>query len=291
MVVKDPLAMHLHLPSPPTKEDKPALPFSGRGRLASIRQQRLDQLRALFRAARLYRQTKVEAQRRRKTPPVIEPRLEALSAYLGPDPKPIILHADSVKEIRQALEFAEELAIRAIISGGRDAWKIADELKAKNVPVIVGPVMTRLGEEYDPYDGAFANCARLHEAGVPFCIQSDDAANARNLPFEAAMAVAFGLPPEEGLKAITLHTAEILGVEKDLGSICEGKIANLIVTDGDPLQASTQILAVLVNGRPFHPKSKHTELYHRYLGRLHEQTKKDAVSPPGPPTVLKAPAD
>lgn len=289
MVVEDPLALHLHLPKPPAEEDKPARPFSGRGRLASLRQQRLNELRALFRSAKLYRQTKEEAIKRRKTPPVTEPRLEALSAYLGADAKPVILHADTVSEIRQAIQFAEELEVRAIISGGRDAWKMAAELSEKKTPVIVGPIMTPLGEDYDPYDSAYANCARLYEAGVPFCIQSDDAANARNLPFEAAMAVSYGLPPEEGLKAITLNTARILGVEKDLGSICEGKIANMILTDGDPLQASTQILAVFVDGKPFYPESKHTRLYHRYLQRLEDETKPPPS--PQPATVLKTPSE
>lgn len=245
----------------------------------------MNDLRALFRAAQLYKKTREEAGRRNRTAPVTDPRLDAVCNYLGPDALPVVFHADSLKDIRQVLEFSQELQVRPILSGGRDAWKLANEIKDRDIPVIVGPVMTRLSEEYDPYDSVFRNCARLYEAGIRFCIQSDNAANARNLPFEAAMAVAFGLPPEEGLKAVTLYPSQILGVDDDLGSIREGKLANLILTDGDPLQASTQILAVIIKGQPFKPESKHTRLYERYLQRLQQP---EAISDP---PVFEKPAE
>jgi imidazolonepropionase-like amidohydrolase len=94
--------------------------------------------------------------------------------------------------------------------------------------------------------------------------------NTRNLPYEAAMAVSYGLPPEEGLKAVTLYPAQILGVDKELGSIEQGKRANLVLADGDVLQASTQVRAVFIDGRPLEPTSKHTRLYDRYRERLRE---------------------
>ena len=106
-------------------------------------------------------------------------------------------------------------------------------------------------EAYDPYDAPFACAAKLHAAGVRVLHPlGRRRRNTRNLPYEAAMAVSYGLPPEEGLKAVTLYPAQILGVADQLGSIEEGKRANLVLTNGDILQASTQVLALFIDGRP-----------------------------------------
>ena len=110
----------------------------------------------------------------------------------------------------------------------------------------------------------------LHEAGVRFCIRSAGSTNTRNLPYEAAMAVSYGLPPEVALKAVTIYPAQILGVADQLGSIELGKRANLVLADGDLLQASTRVRAVFIDGRPLEPTSKQTRLYERYRERLKE---------------------
>ena len=101
----------------------------------------------------------------------------------------------------------------------------------------------------DRYDASYTSAARLHEAGVRFCIRSAGTNNARNLPYEAAMAVAYGLPPEEGLKAVTLYPATILGVADQLGSIEQGKRANLVITDGDLIGGTPKIKHLFVAGR------------------------------------------
>src|SRR5213078_1995043 len=137
-----------------------------------------------------------------------------------------------------------------------------------DVPVIIGPIMTMPQEREDPYDAPFANPAKLHAAGVRYCIRSSGSSNARNLPYEAAFAVSYGLPADEGLKAVTLYPAQILGVADQLGSVEVGKRANLVLTDGDLLQASTQVKAIFIDGRPIEPTSKHTRLYERYRERL-----------------------
>ena len=103
-----------------------------------------------------------------------------------------------------------------------------------------------------------------------FCIRSAGSNNARNLPYEAAMAVAYGLPPEEGLKAVTLYPAEILGVADKFGTVESGKRANLVIANGDLLQASTQVLSIFVDGRPYEPTNKQTRLYDKYQKRLNE---------------------
>ncbi|MBT4867859.1 MAG: amidohydrolase family protein, partial [Planctomycetaceae bacterium] len=123
---------------------------------------------------------------------------------------------------------------------------------------------------FDPFDAPYANPGRLHEAGVKFCIRSNNASNCRNAPFEAAMAVAFGLPPAEGLKAVTLSAAEILGIDKEVGSLTTGKRANVVLSDGPLLQHTSQIKATFIDGKPYRPESRQTRFYERYRRRLHE---------------------
>jgi imidazolonepropionase-like amidohydrolase len=199
----------------------------------------------------------------------MDPRLEALIPYAHGE-RPVIIQAHRKSDIQEALKFAEELNLKIILSGATEAWKVAAELKKRNVPVIVGPVMTMPQEIWDSYDAPFTGPARLHEAGVQFCIRSEGGTNSRNLPYEAAMAIAYGLPYEEGLKAVTLYPAQILGVEDRLGSITVGKLANLVLTDGDLLQPTTQVRALFIGGVPLEPSNKQTRLYERYRQRLQE---------------------
>ncbi len=205
------------------------------------------------------------------SPIILDPRFEAMRPYVN-GRKRVFVEANSRKEITQALLFAEEEKLRIVITGGADAWKLAGELKHRDVPVIVGPTMRNPVEAWDPFDSTYANPGRLHDAGVQFCIRSDNASNSRNAPFEAAIAVAYGLPGDEGLKSVTLNAAKILGMDDRLGSITPGKTASLILTDGNPLQHTTQIKAVFVAGQPFAPESRQTRFYERYLQRL-EPTK------------------
>jgi imidazolonepropionase-like amidohydrolase len=139
--------------------------------------------------------------------------------------------------------------------------------------------MTIPRETGERYDAAYAAAARLHEAGVRFCIRSAGSNNTRNLPYEAAMAVAHGLPPEEGLKAVTRSPAEILGVADQLGAIEAGKRANLVITTGDPLQVSTRVLGVFIDGRPYEPVNKQTRLFDKYQKRLDEFRSSGSLSP------------
>jgi imidazolonepropionase-like amidohydrolase len=126
--------------------------------------------------------------------------------------------------------------------------------------------------EDDPYDSAYAIASKLHDAGVRFAISSGggsfDSANTRNLPYHAAMAAAFGLPKDAAFRAITLSPAEILGVGSDLGSIDVGKSASLILTDGDPLEIRTHVLASWIDGREASlDDNKHVRLYRKYRAR------------------------
>ncbi|QDU09300.1 amidohydrolase family protein [Gimesia aquarii] len=233
----------------------------------STKKERQQELKDFISQARLYQKIKRQAEKNGSKVPVTDPRFEALIPYLDKK-RPVFIEANSQKEIAGALLFAEEEKLDIIITGGTDAWKLSDELKSRNVSVIVGPVMKRPAEGHDPFDAPYANPGHLYDAGVTFSIRSNSAWNSRNTPFEAAMAVAYGLPEEAALRAVTLSAAEILGVDSQIGSLTEGKLANMIITDGSPLQHTSHIKAVCVGGKILQPESKQTRLYERYRTRL-----------------------
>jgi imidazolonepropionase-like amidohydrolase len=274
MAVVDPLALSVEFPAAmPMITGDPTAPMIGRAIAKKQREEKIKRLKELFRLAL------VHAAARKANPAYpANPRLEELVPY-AQGKKPIVIQANRKPEILEALKLADELKIKIILSGVIDAWKVADEIKKRDVPVILGQVLTMPQDSYDPYDAPFACAAKLHQAGVRFCIRSGGGSNTRNLPYEAAMSVSYGLPPEEGLKAVTLYPAQILGVEKQLGSIEPGKRANLVIADGDILQASTRVKALFIDGRPLEPSSKHTKLYERYRERLREV--KEGLAPLG----------
>jgi imidazolonepropionase-like amidohydrolase len=234
------------------------------------RKSAIEELKRHFKEAELYDKARtLDAAADTKTAPatLIDPRYEALRPYLRGE-KPVYLEADTKQEIVEALHFAKEQKLKVILCGVTDGWKVADKIKAADVPVIVGPTMRNPVEDYDPFDAPYANAGRLHEAGIKLCFRSDTASNSRNTPFEAAMAVAYGLPERDALRAITLTTAEILGVADRLGSLTAGKWANFIITDGSPLQQTTQIKGVVIQGQPFQPESRQTRFYDKYRTRI-----------------------
>ena len=185
---------------------------------------------------------------------------------------PVYIHANALNQIRAALRFADEQGLkRLVLVGGNDAWRIAAELKRRDIPVIVGGTLNLPRRHDDPYDEPFALPEKLRAAGLRWCLSDGGspfgATNARNLPYHAAMASAFGLPRDEALKSITLYPAQILGVADKLGSIEPGKIADLLVADGDPLEIETQIEQVYIAGRPVPMESRQTRLFHKYDAR------------------------
>lgn len=255
----------------------------------TIKEKRQQELKDFIGQARLYQKLKQQAEASAKSIPVKDPRFEVMLPYLD-QKKPVFIEANSQKEIAGALLFAEKEQLRIIITGGADAWKLAEELKSRKVPVIVGPVMKRPVENYDPFDAPYANPGHLYDTGVLFSIRSNSAWNSRNTPFEAAMAVAYGLPEEAALRAVTLSAAEILGVEKQIGSLTERKLANFIIADGSPLQHTSHIKAVCVRGRILPPESKQTRLYERYRSRLQaiQKSSENKQSTPAPLETQKA---
>lgn len=193
--------------------------------------------------------------------------LESLVPYVR-GLQPVIFRANREAEIRGAIRFAEEMKLKPIILGGDDAWKIASFLKEKNVPVILTGIFQLPSREDDPYDVMFEAPAKLQQAGVRFAISSGDpGAEVRNLPLYAGMAAAYGLSKADALRAVTLAPAQIMNAGDRLGSIEVGKMANLVVTDGDLLEIRTKVKHLFIDGRPVPLTSRHTDLNDAFKNR------------------------
>ena len=180
---------------------------------------------------------------------------------------PLLVVADRARAIRDAVAFAEEHGVKLVLASGRDAAMEADLLAEKEVPVILGAVQALPVQEDDAYDGPFTAPGRLHAAGVPIAFGTFDSSSARVLPYETATAVAYGLEPDAALRALTLGAAEILGLDDRLGSIEAGKWANLIVTDGDPLEVRTEVRHVIIRGRDVDLSNRHSRSYDLFRSR------------------------
>jgi imidazolonepropionase-like amidohydrolase len=273
LTVKAPAAMHLAYPSgnPPFDfsrvfEEPERKTFEERQEEKKKNQEKeLRRLRDLLEEAKAYGAALDAARAGRAEAPKPDLPMAALAGAARGE-LPVIMQADSEEDIRGAVAFAAERGLKLIVSGGLDAWRCADLLKQKNVAVLLQ--VDRLPRrDADPYDAPYANAAALHRAGVRFAIVSDDASNARNLPYEAAMARAYGLPAEAALRAITLSPAEILGVAERMGSLTAGKDANLFVASGDIMDHRSEVSHVFIDGVPQSLETRHTRLYREFKDR------------------------
>lgn len=231
-------------------------------------ERQLDQIRKMLRDAEAYGRAQDAYAKDKSLPrPDRNVVLEPLVPYVRGE-QPVIFRADREAEIRGAIRFAEEMKLKPIILGGNDAWKVATLLKEKNVPVILTGVFSLPSREDDPYDTLYENPAKLQQAGVRYCISTGDSGpEVRNLAQFAGMAAAFGLSKADAVKSVTLYPAQILNVADRLGSIEVGKMANLVVTDGDLLEIRTRIKYLLIDGRPVVLTSRHTELNDAFKNR------------------------
>jgi imidazolonepropionase-like amidohydrolase len=193
-------------------------------------------------------------------------QLENLARTLGGE-LPVIVQANDKRGIESAIEFAERHDLRLIIAGARDGRKVKELLAEKGIPVILGPTQTLPAEDDDPYYYPNSLAGELYDAGVKICFGTFNAADSRTLPYEVANAVPFGLPYDEALRAVTINTAEIFGVADRLGTIEPGKLGNLIVTDGDPLEFQTHYEYVFIKGIPVDTNNRHRRLFEFYEAR------------------------
>ena len=192
-------------------------------------------------------------------------RFEAMREALTGE-KPIFVRASSAGQIESAVAWAHRRGLRIVIVGGAGSGRVIPLLKEHDVAVMVTGVHRLPTARHEPYDQAFTLPAKLHEGGVRFCIASGSwsAAHERSLNHNAATAAAFGLPRGQALRSVTLDAAEILSVGDRLGSIEVGKAATLIVTNGDPLQISTETLLAFIDGRRIDLGNRQKAMYEKY---------------------------
>lgn len=196
----------------------------------------------------------------------VERHLEAMLPVIE-GKKQLVVFAERERAIKEALDWAAKEKVKIILAAVREPGSALKEIAGRKIPVILGETLELPLEEDSSYDEAYALPAKLHQAGVQFAFGTFSVQFARNLPFQAAAGVAFGLPPDEALKAITISAAKIWGVDDRIGSIEVGKLADLILTDGDPLEGRSQVKQMWIQGKSVDLGSRHTKLYEQYKQR------------------------
>ena len=238
------------------------------GEAVKRRDSQLDDLKKVFTRVENYARAK-DAYAKDKSLPytATDLRLEAMVPYVRGE-KPIVFTAERERDIRGIARFVAEMKVKGVVLGGQEAWKAADDLKKNDIAVIYTNIYNLPVRDDDAYDFLFEAPAKMQQAGLRFAISTGDGgAEVRDLPYHAGLASAFGLPKDEALKSVTLYPAQILGVGDRLGSIEVGKIANLVVTDGDMLEPRTNVKYLFINGRLLPLTSRHTELFDSFKDR------------------------
>ncbi len=262
-LIKSPVGVHLRWPSL-----KPFFYYFGyappkpKSVLEKEYKEKIHRIKKFFEEARAYLKLKESGKFYKK-----DERYSAMIPVLKKE-IPIFVHANEIREIKDALDFLTKEDLKIVLVGGYDSWRVADLLKEKDIPVIITGIHVLPRRRYEGYDEPLTLPYKLYKVGVKFCIANSGNAfstmNARNLPYRAANAIPFGLPEEEALKAITLYPAQILGVADRLGSIEKGKDATLIVTDGNILEIKTNVLMAFIRGKKIDISNKHKMLYEKY---------------------------
>jgi imidazolonepropionase-like amidohydrolase len=222
------------------------------------RDRRLDELARLFDQVRAYAKAGPE-----KT---VDWTLEALLPVVERR-LPLVTTVNRAQDIRDAVAFADRVKVNIVISGGTEANAVAALLKEKNIPVIVGNILSLPGSEDAFHAATYQLAGELSQAGVKVAFSTADSAYVRNVPYHAAMSVAWGMNRDEAVKALTMNPAEILGVADRVGSLEPGKDANLFIAKGDPLEIRTILTHVFINGKDVGLDSKHERLYQKYIAR------------------------
>lgn len=218
----------------------------------------VDAMHDFFKQAKSYSTT---------TPQEINQRFEAMKGLFSGEKK-LFIHANEATEILEAIDFGKRLSLKIILVGGRDAWRVAEQLKENDIPVILQSLHELPSKQDDDVDIVYRLPYLLRQAGVEFCISMDGNWGVRSLPFVAGNAVAYGLTKEEALASITSSPAKILGLEKSAGTIEVGKDATLLVSTGDVLDMRTSnIEHAFIRGRQLDLDDLHKMLYRKFRAK------------------------
>ena len=201
-----------------------------------------------------------------KQQPDVDKKMEAMREVINGE-IPVMISVDEEKNILEAIKWTKtHPEAKFILAGVEEGWRVAEEIAESGLPCLVSTLYTP-SRDYDNYQRPYQNPGKLHEAGVKVAIATGETENVRNAPYHGGFAAAYGLGKEEAIKALTINPAEIFGVSDMLGSIEEGKQANLFISDGDPLEPMSTIEQVFIRGYKIPMVSRHTQLYDEYLNR------------------------
>lgn len=230
----------------------------------------LKKLRDVFAEARAWQRARAAADAGTAPEPETDARSQALLPVLNRQ-LPVIVNADDLRQLQDAIRWAEEEQIQLVLRGGRDAAYVMDHLVEKQIPLLLTNVLDSPTRQWRPADDVYTLPARLYQAGVTFAITGEPgAAYLNRLPHEAAAAVAFGLPEEEALKAVTITTARILGIDNRVGSLEVGKDATLLISTGSPLEFATRIEQAYIQGRKIDMQDTHQQFFERYMEKVRQ---------------------
>ena len=241
--------------------------FNGPSKFPTTRMGLASQIRQAFLDAQAYEVERAAAAKpdHKGAPPKRDLKLEALLPYLHGE-KPVVLGAYEGYEVEVAMSLAKEFHLKVILNHVTHAQDVLDEIASYHVPVIVGPIYDSPRPD-ERYDAVFSLPAELQKRGVKIALSSAGGGEggSRNLPYAAGYAVAYGLPYDEGLKAITINPAEMFGLGDKLGSLDIGKTANVVVSNGDPLDVRTTVKQVYIEGNAVPMVSRQTLLRDEYM--------------------------
>jgi imidazolonepropionase-like amidohydrolase len=228
-------------------------------------EERVQQLKGYFAEARAYRDAVAAGE-----PVRTDARYMAMIPALNRD-IPVVVSANGTSQINDAITWAKQENLRLIIRGGDDAIHVADRLRAENIPVILTSTMDAPNRAHEGYDAAYSRAAQLHQAGVKFAISGGSGSlYTDRLPYEAGVAVAFGLPEEEAIKAVTINAAELMGLSDRLGSLEPGKQATLLITTGTPIDTRSDILQAYIQGRELDMNDIQKHFFEKYMTKLRQ---------------------
>jgi imidazolonepropionase-like amidohydrolase len=272
MAFKKPIALHVFWPNlglnlTPKEKAADKAKWKSPEDQAKERIEKLKALADFFEEAHAYAKAK-EAGAKGAIALRTNPPWEAMLPFVRGQ-LPITIHADGEREIVSAVGWATTNHYRIILAGGRDAWRVAGLLATNQIPVIYENVFTQPVRDTDGYDTQFKAAEVLRQAGVKvvFSTGTDSASLVKNLPYEAAQAVAFGFPEDEAIKGLTLYPAQLAGVAERVGSIESGKDATLFVADGDILDIRSHVLRMWIAGKEVSLDDRHKRLYEKYRNR------------------------
>ena len=244
--------------------------YDGRSdeKIAEEQEESMEQLRDAWQNAELY--ARIDSAHREdpeaNEAPDYYPEMAALAEVVTGERK-MMIEVNSAHDILDAIKWCEEHDVKPIFTGVSEGWRVADELAEADIPVVTGPVISIPTRAADRFDKAYANAGLMHDAGVTVAIRTNETENVRNLPYHAGFAAAYGMGTEAALAAVTRVPAEIFGVDDTLGTLEEGKAANLFVCDGDPFETRTTVNHVFISGWKIPNDSRHIRLYQEFLER------------------------